>query len=79
MKLYYAPGTCSLAPMILAAIPVCASYVGEIWSIVATVIAVGAVHRVSGGRAVLAVLWPLMLVLGLGIVLMLVLVATSAM
>lgn len=60
----------SLGPMILCAIPLGPDSVGQIWSVVTTVIAVRTVHRVSGWVAAVAVLWPLMLAAGAGIALL---------
>jgi len=55
--LCYAGGTASLASLI----PLCGSYAGGIWDIVLAIIGLAAVHRISQGKAALAVLLPVVL------------------
>jgi hypothetical protein len=53
------------APLILVVVPVIGQLVGSLWSIVLQVVAIAHVHRLSPGRAALAVLVPMTAVLGL--------------
>lgn len=53
----------AMGPLILCAIPIGFDSVGQVWSVVTLVIGVSTVHRVSGWRAALAVLWPLAVLL----------------
>jgi hypothetical protein len=48
-------------PNILAVVPVCGAWVGSIWSVVIAVIGLSMLHRITIGRALFAVLLPLVL------------------
>lgn len=52
------------ATMLLAVIPACGQVVGLVWSLVLSVIGLSAAHRISTGKAALAVLLPLLLCCG---------------
>ncbi|MHC4093403.1 MAG: hypothetical protein ACYSVY_24545 [Planctomycetota bacterium] len=65
----------SMGPTILTAIPVCLDSVGQVWYLVTLILAIRTVHRVSGWVAALAVLWPLMLAVGLGVALVILILA----
>jgi hypothetical protein len=64
-----------MGPTILTAIPVCLDSVGQVWYLVTLILAIRTVHRVSGWVAALAVLWPLMLAVGLGVALVILILA----
>jgi hypothetical protein len=49
----------------ILAIPICGAYAAGIWQIVTMVIGVREVHSTTTGRAVVAVLWPLFVVIPL--------------
>ena len=55
----------AMAPMVLMAIPFCGAYVAAVWIVVLAVIGLREVHRTTTGRAVLAVIWPGLLALGI--------------
>ena len=55
-------------------VPICGGYASGIWSIVVLIIGVKEVHRISGLRATVAVLWPLAGVLLIALALVAVLV-----
>ncbi|MHC5112758.1 MAG: hypothetical protein ACYTHJ_23125 [Planctomycetota bacterium] len=57
----------SAGPYALYAVPLCGGHIGGIWAIVTYVLGVMTVHRISGGRAALAVLWPILAFTFLGI------------
>jgi hypothetical protein len=59
--------TCMYAsgPNALLAIPFCGAYVGGVWAVVTTIIGIREVHKTTGWRAAVAVLWPIVLLLGL--------------
>ncbi|MEK6675847.1 MAG: Yip1 family protein [Planctomycetota bacterium] len=48
----------SLAPQSSLLVPICGAYAAGIWALVVLIIGVKEVHETTGGRAVLAVLWP---------------------
>ncbi len=48
----------------LAVFPVCGQAVGALWSLILTIIGLSAVHRISTGKATLAVLLPVLLCCG---------------
>ena len=74
--------TCMYAsgPNALLAIPFCGAYIGGIWAIVTTIIGIKEVHQTTGWRAAVAVLWLIVLLLGLYIlaILLFIMVAMSA-
>jgi hypothetical protein len=49
----------------ILAVPICGAYAGGIWQIVTLVVGVREVHETSTGRAVLAVLWPIVVIVPL--------------
>jgi hypothetical protein len=49
------------APSILAVVPLCGAVVGSLWSVVLGVIGLSTLHRITIGRALFAVLLPLVL------------------
>jgi hypothetical protein len=52
------------APTLLAVIPACGQLAGVVWSIVLAIIGLSAAHRITTGKAALAVLLPLLLCCG---------------
>ena len=68
-------------PTALAIVPFCGVYVASIWSLVTLIIGVAEVHRITGLRAVIAVLWPLVvlfLIFVIGIALSMLLLPRAA-
>lgn len=61
---------------LLTAIPLCGGLIGGIWMIVVQIIGVSRVHGISTGHAALAVLLPLLLCAGCGLLLMLTIFST---
>jgi hypothetical protein len=53
-------------PLLLSIIPFCGGFIGWIWSMVLTIIAVIQLHKTTGGRAAAAVLVPIALLLCCG-------------
>jgi len=54
----------SWAPHMFALVPVCGQFVGLVWGVVLSVIGLSVLHRISLGRAALAVFLPLVLCCG---------------
>ncbi|UCF33314.1 MAG: YIP1 family protein [Phycisphaerales bacterium] len=65
----------AMGPNALMAIPVCGSYVGGIWALVTLIIGIKEVHQTTGWRAAIAVLWPVVLLIGAYCLLFVVLIA----
>ena len=51
----------SNAPVFLAVIPLCGSIVGYLWAVVLLVIGLTVVHKISTGKAIAALLFPLLI------------------
>jgi hypothetical protein len=51
----------SNAPLFLSIVPLCGSLVGIIWALILLVIGLSVVHRISTGKAIAAVILPLLL------------------
>jgi hypothetical protein len=66
-----------MAPYALYLIPICGGAVGGIWTLVAMIIGVREVHRTSGWRASIAVLWPIVILTGIYLAVIAVFVTTS--
>ncbi len=55
-------------PYALVLVPICGAYAASIWALVTMIIGIKEVHKISGWRASIAVLWPVVLLIGLYIV-----------
>jgi hypothetical protein len=51
----------SEAPLFLAVVPLCGSIVGGLWALVLLVIGLTVVHRISTGKAIVALIFPFLL------------------
>ncbi|HNQ21525.1 MAG TPA: YIP1 family protein [Phycisphaerae bacterium] len=58
------------APNVWNAVPLCGPYVGAVWTLVVLITGISEVHQTSGARAALAVLWPLLFVVGMVVLVM---------
>jgi hypothetical protein len=58
----------SQGPSLIELLPVCGSVVAFIWTIVLEIVGLAAVHGTTRGRAAFAVLAPLLILLGLGLI-----------
>jgi hypothetical protein len=54
----------AMGPMALGAIPIMGDLVGAIWGIITLMVGVRVVHRTNRARAIISVVWPILLVLG---------------
>ena len=68
----------SFGPYALYLVPVCGGTVGGIWQVVTLILGIKEVHGIGGWRASIAVLWPLVVLIGLYVVIIAVLVFVFA-
>jgi hypothetical protein len=68
----------AMGPNALMAIPFCGGYVGGIWALVTLIIGIREVHQTTGWRATIAVLWPVVLLIGGYCLLIIAFIASTA-